>query len=129
MTDATFLLNVKTSSLSTFNYRKMRIICAILLTALVFYTVLIEDSELIISKLSLRCMLFVFAIFSIELWLRGMGLMGSVAYIAAMLIIICTNDNEPNNAAYGLVEIRISLRFDKKCFASYHFRFVIFSLV
>ena len=103
MTDATFLLNVKTSSLSTFNYRKMRIICAILLTALVFYTVLFEDSELIISKLSLRCMLFVFAIFSIELWLRGMGLMGSVAYIAAMLIIICTNDNEPNNAAYILL--------------------------
>ena len=66
-------------------------------------TVLVEDSELIISKLSLRCMLFVFAIFSIDLWLRGMGLMGSVAYIAAMLIIICTNDNEPNNAAYILL--------------------------
>ena len=29
--------------------------------------------------------------------------MGSVAYIAAMLIIICTNDNEPNNAAYILL--------------------------
>ena len=27
------------------------------------------------------------------------------------------------------VEIRISLRFDKKYFARYHFRFVIFSLV
>ena len=81
----------------------MRTICAILLTVLVFYTVLVEDSELIISKLSLRCMLFVFAIFSIDLYLRGMGLMGSAAYIAAMLIIICTNDNEPNNAAYILL--------------------------
>ena len=81
----------------------MRTICAILLTALVFYTVLVEDSELIISKLSLRCMLFVFAIFSIDLYLRGMGFMGSAAYIAAMLIIICTNDNEPNNAAYILL--------------------------
>ena len=30
---------------------------------------------------------------------------------------------------FGTVEIRISLRFDKKYFASYHFRFVIFSLV
>ena len=29
---------------------------------------------------------------------------------------------------FGTVEIRISLRFDKKYFASYHFRFVIFSL-
>ena len=28
----------------------------------------------------------------------------------------------------GPVEIRISLRFDKKYFARYHFRFVIFSL-
>ena len=81
----------------------MRMICAILLTALVIYTILIEDSELIVSKLSLRCMLFVFGIFSIDLWLRGMGLMGSVAYLAAMMIIICTNDNEPNNAAYILL--------------------------
>ena len=29
---------------------------------------------------------------------------------------------------FGTVEIRISLRFDKKYFASNHFRFVIFSL-
>ena len=102
MTNTTFLLNVKTSFLSSFNYRKMRTICTILLTALVFYTVLFEESELIISKLSLRCMFFVFAIFSIDLYLRGMGFMGLAAYIAAMLIIICTNDNEPNNAAYIL---------------------------
>ena len=81
----------------------MRTICTILLTALVFYTVLFEESELIISKLSLRCMFFVFAIFSIDLYLRGMGFMGLAAYIAAMLIIICTNDNEPNNAAYILL--------------------------
>ena len=81
----------------------MRMICAILLTALVIYTILIEDSELIVSKLSLRCMLFVFGIFSIDLWLRGMGLMGSIAYLTAMVIIICTNDNEPNNAAYILI--------------------------
>ena len=42
-------------------------ICALLLTALVIYTIIIEDSELIDSKLSLRCMLFVFGIFSIDL--------------------------------------------------------------
>ena len=29
----------------------------------------------------------------------------------------------------GLLKLRISLRFDKKYFARYHFRFVIFSLV
>ena len=81
----------------------MRMICAILLTTLVIYTIIIEDSELIVSKLSLRCMLFVFGIFSIDLWLRGMGLMGSIAYLTAMVIIICTNDNEPNNAAYILL--------------------------
>ena len=103
VTDATLLLSLKTNCLSTFNYRKMRMICALLLTALVIYTIIIEDSELIVSKLSLRCMLFVFGIFSIDLWLRGMGLMGSVAYLAAMVIIICTNDNEPNNAAYILL--------------------------
>ena len=78
-------------------------ICAILLTALVIYTILIEEPELIVNKLSLRCMLFVFGIFSIDLWLRGMGPMGSVAYLAAMMIIISTNDNEPNNAAYILL--------------------------
>merc|ERR1711893_521430 len=32
-----------------------------------------------------------------------MGFMGSAAYIAAMLIIICTNDSKPNNAAYILL--------------------------
>ena len=78
----------------------MRTICTILLTALVFYTVLFEESELIISKLSLRCMFFVFAIFSIDLYLRGMGLVGLAAYIAAMIIILCTDDSKPNSAAY-----------------------------
>ena len=62
----------------------MRVVCALLLTALVIYTIMIEDSELIISKLSLRCMLYVFVIFSIDLWLRGMGFMGSIAYLAAV---------------------------------------------
>ena len=81
----------------------MRVACALLLTALVIYTIMIEDSELIINKLSLRCMLYVFVIFSIDLWLRGMGLMGSIAYLAAMVLIICTNDNEPNSAAYILL--------------------------
>ena len=81
----------------------MRVACALLLTALVSYTIMIEDSELIINKLSLRCMLFVFVIFSIDLYLRGMGFMGSIAYLAAMVIIICTNDNEPNSAAYILL--------------------------
>ena len=78
----------------------MRTICTILLTALVFYTVLFEESELIISKLSLRCMFFVFAIFSIDLYLRGMGLVGLAAYIVAMIIILCTDDSKPNSAAY-----------------------------
>ena len=78
----------------------MRTICAILLTALVFYTVLFEESELIINKISLRCMFFVFAIFSIDLYLRGMGLVGLAAYIAAMIIILCTDDSKPNSAAY-----------------------------
>ena len=78
----------------------MRVVCALLLTALVIYTIMIEDSELIINKLSLRCMLYVFVIFSIDLWLRGMGLMGSIAYLAAMVLIICTNDNEPNSALW-----------------------------
>ena len=30
---------------------------------------------------------------------------------------------------FGLLKLEISLRFDKKYFASYHFRLVIFSLV
>ena len=34
----------------------------------------------------------------------------------------------PNFGAIDPVEIRISLRFDKKYFARYHFRFEIFSL-
>ena len=78
----------------------MRTICTILFTALVFYTVLFEESELIINKISLRCMFFVFAIFSIDLYLRGMGLVGLDAYIAAMIIILCTDDSKPNSAAY-----------------------------
>ena len=77
----------------------MRVIFALLLAALVTYTILIEDTELIINKLSLRCMLYVFIIFSIDLWLRGMGWMGSIAHLAAIVLIICTDDDEPNNAA------------------------------
>ena len=77
----------------------MRVIFALLLAALVTYTILIEETELLINKLSLRCMLYVFTVFSIDLWLRGMGWMGSIAYLAAIVLILCTDDTEPNNAA------------------------------
>ena len=77
----------------------MRVIFALLLAALVTYTILIEETELLITKLSLRCMLYVFTVFSIDLWLRGMGWMGSIAHLAAIVLILCTNDTEPNNAA------------------------------
>ena len=77
----------------------MQVIFALLLAALVTYTILVEETELLITKLSLRCMLYVFTVFSIDLWLRGMGWMGSIAYLAAIVLILCTDDNEPNNAA------------------------------
>ena len=77
----------------------MRVIFTLLLTAMVTYTVWVEETELLITKLSLRCMLYVFTVFSIDLWLRGMGWMGSIAHLAAIVLILCTNDTEPNNAA------------------------------
>ena len=77
----------------------MRVIFALLLTAMVTYTVWVEETELLITKLSLRCMLYIFTVFSIDLWLRGMGWMGSIAHLAAIVLILCTNDTEPNSAA------------------------------
>ena len=66
---------------------------------MVTYTVWVEETELLITKLSLRCMLYIFTVFAIDLWLRGMGWMGSIAHLAAIVLILCTNDTEPNNAA------------------------------
>ena len=77
----------------------MRAFFALLLAALVTFTILVEKTELLITKLSLRCMLYVFTVFSIDLWLRGMGWMGSIAHLAAIVLILCTNDTEPDNAA------------------------------
>ena len=48
------------------------------------------------TKLSLRCMLYIFSVMSFDLWLRGMGWKGTMAHLAAILLILCT---KPCNAA------------------------------
>ena len=77
----------------------MRVIFALLLTAMVSYTVLVEETEILMTKLSVRCMLYIFTVFSFDLWLRGMGWKGSITHLAAILLILYTDDTEPNNAA------------------------------
>ena len=76
----------------------MRVIFALLLSAMVSYTVLVEETEILMTKLSLRCMLYIFTVFSFDLWLRGMGWIGLIAHLAAIVLILCTNDTEHNSA-------------------------------
>ena len=63
----------------------MRVIYVLALTAMVSYTVMVEENDILMTKLSLRCMLFVFSFMSFDLWLRGMGYKGTMAHLAAIL--------------------------------------------
>ena len=77
----------------------MRVIIGLVLTAMVSYTILVEDKDILITKLSLRCLLYIFTVMSIHLWLRGMGWKGTLAHLAPILLILFTDDSEPNSAA------------------------------
>ena len=77
----------------------MRVIYVLALTAMVSYTVMVEENDILMTKLSLRCMLFIFSFMSFDLWLRGIGYKGTMAHLAAILLILCTDDTKPCNAA------------------------------
>ena len=77
----------------------MRVIIGLVLTAMVSYTILVEETDILMTKLSLRCLLYIFSVMSFHLWLRGMGWKGTLAHLAAILLILCTDDSKPNNAA------------------------------
>ena len=77
----------------------MRVIYVLALTAMVSYTVMVEENDILMTKLSLRCMLFIFSFMSFDLWLRGMGYKGTMVHLAAIVLIFCTDDTKPCNAA------------------------------
>ena len=77
----------------------MRVIIGLVLTAMVSYTILVEDKDILITKLSLRCLLYIFTVMSFHIWLRGMGWKGTLAHLAAILLILCTDNSKPNSAA------------------------------
>ena len=77
----------------------MRILFGLVLAAMVFYTCLVEDTDILMTKLALRCLLYSFSVMSFHLWLRGMGWKGTLAHLAAILLILCTDDSKPNTAA------------------------------
>ena len=77
----------------------MRVMFGLVLAALLFYTILVENTGILMTKLSLRCLLYIFSVMSFHLWLRGMGWKGMLAHLAAILLILCTEDSKPNSAA------------------------------
>ena len=77
----------------------MRLFFGLVLAAMVFYTCLVEQTDILLTKLATRCLLFSFSFMSLHLWLRGMGWKGTLAHLAAVLLILCTDDSKPNNAA------------------------------
>ena len=77
----------------------MRVIIGLVLTAMVSYTILVQETDILMTKLSLRCLLYIFTVMSFHLWLCGMGWKGTLAHLAGILLILCTDDSKPNNAA------------------------------
>ena len=77
----------------------MRVMFGLVLAAMVSYTCLVEDTDILLTKLALRCLLYSFSVLSFHLWASGMGWKGTLAHLAAILLILCTDDSKPNNAA------------------------------
>ena len=88
----------------------MRALLGIMLAIIVMYTCLYEDSDILITKLAHRCLLFNYSVFSFHLWARGMGWKGTLLHLAAVLLILISDDSKPNNAApLLLVYVSISI--------------------
>ena len=88
----------------------MRALLGFMLSIIVMYTCLYEDSDILITKIAHRCLLFNFSAFSFHLWARGMGWKGTLFHLAAVLLILISDDSKPNNAApLLLVYVSISI--------------------
>ena len=77
----------------------MRVLFGLMLAAMLMYTCLFEDTDILITKLALRCLLYNFSVMTFHLWARGMGWKGTLVHLAAVLLILFTDDSKPNNVA------------------------------
>ena len=77
----------------------MRALLGFMLSTILMFTCLYEDTDLLITKLAHRCLLFNFSVMTFHLWARDMGWKGTLLYLAAVLLILISDDSKPNNAA------------------------------
>ena len=77
----------------------MRVLFGLTLAAMLLYTCLVEYTNILITKLALRCLLYNFSVMTFHLWARGMGWKGTLVHLAAVLLILFTDDSKPNNVA------------------------------
>ena len=77
----------------------MRAVLGFMLATILMYTCLYESTDLLITKLAHRCLLFNFSVMTFHLWARGMGWKGTLLHLAAILHILISDSSKPNNAA------------------------------
>ena len=77
----------------------MRALFGLMLAAMLMFTCLFEDTDILITKLAHRCLLYNFSVMTFHLWARGMGWKGTLVHLAAVLLILISDDSKPNNAA------------------------------
>ena len=88
----------------------MRALLGLMLAAILMFTCLFEDTDILITKLAHRCLLYNFSVMTFHLWARGMGWKGTLLHLAAVLLILISDDSKPNNAApLLLVYVSISI--------------------
>ena len=76
----------------------MRALLGLMLAAMLMFTCLFEDTDILITKLAHRCLLYNFSVMTFHLWAIGMGWKGTLVHLAAVLLILISDDSKPNNA-------------------------------
>ena len=77
----------------------MRALLGLMLAAILMFTCFYEDTDILITKLAHRCLLYNFSVMTFHLWARGMGWKGTLVHLAVVLLILMTDDIKPNSAA------------------------------
>ena len=77
----------------------MRALLGFMLATILMFTCFYEDTDILITKLVHRCLLYNFSVMTFHLWARGMGWKGTLLHLAAVLLILISDDSKPNNAA------------------------------
>ena len=70
-----------------------------MLAIVLMFTCLVEDTDILITKLAHRCLLYNFSVMTFHLWARGMGWKGTLVHLAAVLLILISDDSKRKNAA------------------------------